>query len=158
MDTLRAVGWGAFAEAAPELAASGRSLLSQYGVGLGFLATVRSDGGPRLHPVCPFIVDDALLVFIVDSPKHHDLVRDGRYALHALLPEQVDDEFYITGRAVRVDDAGRRAAAVAAYHVPVPDDHHLFELRIERALVARYRFRGDWPPAYTRWQAPASDR
>ena len=47
--------WSEFAAREPELAASGRSLLYQYGVGLAFLGTVRRDGGPRLHPMCPIM-------------------------------------------------------------------------------------------------------
>lgn len=35
-----------------------RELFYQYGIGLGFLATVRPDGGPRLHPICPIITDE----------------------------------------------------------------------------------------------------
>ena len=41
--------WAEFAHARPDLAEAGRRLLYQFGVGLGFLATVRADGGPRLH-------------------------------------------------------------------------------------------------------------
>ena len=43
------VTWNEFASAAPELAAAGRTLINQFQVGLAFLATVRKDGGPRLH-------------------------------------------------------------------------------------------------------------
>src|SRR5260370_30107887 len=49
------VTWKEFAAAAPELAQAGRSLLNQFRVGLAFLATVRADGGSRLHPVCPVL-------------------------------------------------------------------------------------------------------
>lgn len=42
--------WHEFAQAAPDLAQAGQEQIFQYGVGLAFLATVRSDGGPRLHP------------------------------------------------------------------------------------------------------------
>ena len=52
------VTWKEFAAAEPDLAATGRSLLFQFKVGLAFLATVRSDGAPRLHPVCPVLSDD----------------------------------------------------------------------------------------------------
>jgi hypothetical protein len=73
-------------------------------VGLGFLATVREDGGPRLHPVCPVIAVEGLYMFVVPSPKRADLRRDGRYALHSYPPEEVDDEFFVTGRAAEVRD------------------------------------------------------
>jgi hypothetical protein len=146
--------WEEFAAAAPEMAAAGRRLIYQYGPGLAYLATVRPDGGPRLHPVCPVVTAEGLWVFVVPSPKGSDLERDGRYALHALLPEEVEEEFYVTGRARRVDDPAARQRVAAAYHAPVPDDHALFALDVERVLHAAYRFRGDWPPVYTRWPEP----
>ena len=146
--------WGEFAASAPDLAATGRRLIYQYGPGTGFLATVRPDGGPRLHPVCPVVTGDGLWVFVVPSPKGADLERDGRYALHALTPEEVEEEFYVTGRAHRVDDPAARQRVAAAYHAPVPADHALFALDVERVLHASYRFRGDWPPLYTRWPEP----
>ena len=43
-----------------------------------------------------------------------DLRRDGRYALHTCSPVDVDDEFYVTGRAAEVDDDGCRRAPMAA--------------------------------------------
>ena len=45
--------WGEFRSAQPSLAAAGRALFYQFGVGLAFLSTVRRDGGPRLHPDVP---------------------------------------------------------------------------------------------------------
>lgn len=152
------VSWQEFAAAAPALAAAGRSLLYQFGPGLGFLATVRRDGAPRLHPICPLVVDGCLYAYIGASPKLGDLLRDGRYALHAFPPEQVDDEFFLSGRAVRVDAADRRAAvsaAVAAQGTSHGADDVLFELLIDRALHAAYRGRGPefWPPGYTTWRA-----
>ncbi len=146
--------WGQFAAAAPDVAEAGRSLFYQHGVGLGFLATVRPDGGPRLHPMCPVITGGALYAFIIPSPKRNDLLQDGRYAMHAFPAEKVDDEFYLTGRATPISDPKTRAAVVAAYHIPVPDDHVLFEFDIEWAMLATYKHRGDWPPAYRKWRDP----
>lgn len=145
--------WRQFSDAAPELAVTGKALLYQFGVGLGFLATVRPDGGPRLHPFCPILAGDGLWAFVVPSPKRDDLLRDGRYALHSFPPVEVDDEFYVTGTARMVDDATTRADVTALYHATVEPDHSLFELGIDRCLHAAYRHRGDWPPRYTRWLA-----
>src|SRR5256885_10539291 len=97
--------WSEFAAAQPRLASAIRALVHQYGPGLGYLATVRADGGPRVHPVSPVITDDGLYCFIIDSPKRCDLERDGRYALHAFPPEESDDEAYLAGRARRVTEA-----------------------------------------------------
>ena len=75
--------WEEFEEGRPDLAAAGRALFYQFGVGLAFLATVRRDGGPRVHPMCPLIHGGGLFAFIVPGPKQADLRRDGRYALHS---------------------------------------------------------------------------
>jgi len=131
-------------------------LFDQYGVGLGFLATIRPDGAPRLHPICVVIAAGGLLCFLVPSPKRDDLERDGRYALHAYPPELTDDEFYVSGRAALVTDGARRAEVAAAYRNTVQETDELFELSLDRALLARYKHRGDWPPTYTRWRAPDS--
>lgn len=98
------VTWKEFAAAAPELAQAGRALLNQFRVGLAFLATVRKDGTPRLHPVCPILSDDGLFVLITPtSPKRDDLLRDGRYALQTFpQPKAGSDEVYMTGKALPV--------------------------------------------------------
>jgi hypothetical protein len=75
------VSWKEFATEKPELAEIGENLLFQFGVGLAFLATVREDGGPRLHPVCPVLSNGRLFVLIVPgSPKRYDLIARRRPA------------------------------------------------------------------------------
>ena len=156
--------WAEFEAAAPEMAAAGRALLYQFGPGLGYLATVRKDGGPRLHPFCPAIAEGGIFGLIIPSPKQDDLLRDGRYALHTFPKPDGDDEFYLTGTARRVDDPARRAAVLAAYlstGATSEGTETFFEFDIERALLAIYPKRGDgpgWPPTYTTWRDPASPR
>src|SRR5207253_7637886 len=106
------VTWKEFAAAEPDLADVGRSLLFQFKVGLAFLATVRGDGAPRLHPVCPVLSRDRLFVLITpESPKRHDLERDGRYALQTFpQPKAGSDEFYLAGKAAGVDEVAERTA------------------------------------------------
>jgi len=134
------------------MAAAGRRLLYQFGLGLGFLATIRPGGGPRLHPFCPIVAEGGLWGFIGDSPKLGDLRRDGRYAVHAFPSERVDDEFAVDGRAREITDADVIALVRAAYHAPIQTaDEVLFEFEIERALLATYGPRPSWPPIYTRW-------
>src|SRR5690349_19533931 len=67
--------WSEFAVAEPRLALAIQELVHQYGPGLGYLATVRADGGPRVHPVSPVITDTGLYCFLLDSPKRRDLER-----------------------------------------------------------------------------------
>jgi hypothetical protein len=105
--------WKEFRGARPDLANAGPALFYQFGpVGLGFLATVRADGGPRMHPMCPLITEDALVAHIEPGPKRHDLLRDGRYAMHCFPPAQNEDAIYLTAaaRLVEADSALARAA------------------------------------------------
>jgi hypothetical protein len=122
--------WCDFASEKPEMAEAGRVLIYQFRVGLGYLATIRRDGGPRLHPVCPVLANGGLYAFIGNhSPKVHDLLRDGRFALHP-SQSQVDDEFTVSGRAVPVTDAAIRQVVYDAYVATgaFTSDDTLFEL------------------------------
>ena len=152
--------WSEFEEANPEMATAGRTLIYQFTVGLGYLATVRKDGGPRLHPFCPILMDGGLYGLIADSPKQRDLLRDGRYAIHTFPSPDRDDEFYLTGRAIHRPDAALAAAVRAAFvatGATSTNDELLFEFDLEHVLLATYKQRGEpnnWPPIYTKWHAP----
>jgi hypothetical protein len=146
--------WSDLEAAEPAIAAAARRLLWIPGFGLGYLATVRPDGGPRIHPVNVAIVDGHLVTFIVPSPKLSDVRRDGRFALHAPGSETDNDEAAITGRAIERDgDAAFRTAAAAALPFTVADDSVLFELALETVLWAEYPTPPSFPPAYHRWRA-----
>jgi hypothetical protein len=134
------VTWKEFAAAAPELAEAGRSLLNQFGVGLAFLATVRKDGAPRLHPVCPVLSNDRLFVLITPgSPKRHDLRRDGRYALQTFpQPKPGSDEFYVAGKALQVEDAVTRAAVLRDAKHMADASEIVFELWIDHVMHTRW--------------------
>jgi Pyridoxamine 5'-phosphate oxidase len=128
------VTWKEFAAAQPNLAETGRALLFQFGVGLAFLATVRKDGSPRLHPLCPVLSNERLYVLITPaSPKRHDLLRDGRFALQAFpQPKPGSEEFLVTGKAQLVEDHGTRAIVLKdARHVANASEI-FFELWIGR--------------------------
>ncbi|MET0804174.1 MAG: pyridoxamine 5'-phosphate oxidase family protein [Acidimicrobiales bacterium] len=150
--------WEEFAAQAPALAEAGAALLYQHGPGLAYLATVRRDGAPRLHPVCPVVTLGGLWIFVGNqSPKVADLRRDGRYALHAFPASERDDEFSCSGRATVEEDADVEAAVLEVYLAQgtITQDHTLFEFRVDRALHAAYGPRPSWPPTYARWSAAA---
>lgn len=134
------VTWKEFAAAEPDLAEVGRSLLFQFKVGLAFLATVRKDGAPRLHPVCPVLSEDRLFVLIIPtSPKRHDLRRDGRYALQTFpQPKPGSDEFSIAGKAVGVDDPAVRAAILRDAKHMADASEIAFELWIDHVMHTRW--------------------
>jgi len=152
------VSWKDFSEASPDLARLGQEQLFQYGVGLAFLATVSKNGAPRLHPVCPVISQDRLFVLILpESPKRGDLEHDGRYAMQAFPQAKPDsDEFYLSGKAKRIDDEGifSRVIEDAKHHAS--SDEILFELEIDRAMHTRWE--GFGTPKYhsihEKWAAP----
>ena len=89
--------WAEVENQSPPVAKLGRRLL--LGPGRGFLATIRSDGSPRVQAICPVVRDGCLYAGIIKAtPKYADLMRDGRYALHAPLADG-DAEFWLTGTA-----------------------------------------------------------
>src|SRR5436309_6784135 len=101
--------WGEFADAAPDLAEFGSKLLRH---GIAYIATVRPDGGPRVHPFTPLIAEGRFLAAIpLRTPKGRDLLRDPRYMIHA-LPGESDGEFSLRGTARQADE--ERAVAVRA--------------------------------------------
>jgi len=156
--------WSEFAAAEPELAAAVRALLQQYGPGMGYLATVRADGGPRVHPVSPVITDEGLYCFVVSSAKRRDLERDGRYALHSYPPEESDDEAYVTGRAHAVTDRAVITRLAEALRASPMVDWRLFELDITTAMLRRHGPAGAlplamtlrYPPITRSWRDPAA--
>ena len=156
--------WSHFRTDEPRLAEAIRTLMQQYGPGLGYLATVRADGGPRVHPVSPVITDDGLYCFVVDSPKRRDLERDGRYALHSFPPEDSDDEAYLAGRATVVTDRATVARLAGHLRAAPQVDWQLFEFTVDVAMVARHGRNGATPfavepparPAVQVWLDPSA--
>jgi hypothetical protein len=157
------VSWGEFAATRPDLAGPGQDLLYQFGLGLAFLSTVRPDGGPRLHPICPLVVGGGLVAHIIPSPKRDDLDRDGRFALHSFPAAASEDAFYLTGSAERIADAGLLRAAATQYLAErqldaEPErftDGEFFEFLIGRCLLTQTTGHGDWHPRHSTWTAGA---
>ena len=142
------------------MAEAGRAMLYQFGVGLAFLATVRRDGGPRMHPMCPVIVDGGIYAFIEPSPKRWDLVRDGRYAMHCFPPPDKEDAFYFTGQAIPREDEELRSRVTKVFLeerglLEQTESAHLglFEFMLGVCLLTRTTWHGDWNPQHTIWRA-----
>jgi hypothetical protein len=151
--------WRQFAALEPELAAAGEALFRAFT--LVFLATLRPDGAPRVHPVTITLRDGGLyIVAVAGTPKALDLARDGRYALHSFphlpggtLDSYVDDEFTCAGRAVLVEDRSLREAVAAVHNDTCGDDDSLFRLDLDRA---HHKTREAGRAVYRRWRAPRS--
>jgi hypothetical protein len=156
--------WQQFAKAEPEMAEHGRRLLmlgkdhGDFEGGLAYLATVRGDGGPRVHPISPVLHLGKLYAFILrTSPKRNDLLRDGRFALHSypypLSADFTDEEFYLSGRATLVENETIRRAVAEGCGDDV-DAGDVFELHLERAMR---KSRPKGAAAYEKWKSGIDD-
>lgn len=132
------MSWKLFEDEQPELATFGAERLNGK---VAYLATVRKDGSPRVHPVTPIIGQGHLFVFMEPtSPKGHDLRRDGRYAIHCAMSDTsgASGEFTISGHAQFIDDPERRETAVQLASYTPSDRYILFEFRVERVASTIY--------------------
>lgn len=146
------MSWKKFELAEPELALFGAARLTKR---IAYLATIRVDGAPRVHPVSPFLTQDELFVYMEPaSPKGNDLRRDERYAMHCTVEDATggSGEFCVRGTATLVDDPETRCKAFDAARAIgyKPDDRYvLFELGVEEALATIYE---DGLPVRRRWR------
>ncbi len=143
--------WIDLVDQAPALARFGAERMA---IPPSYLATVRADGRPRVHPVTPIVAPMGLFLFMEpSSPKGSDL-REGRpYALHTRVPDDAGTggEFWITGHGQFIEDPVVQGdVAEAASYDPQPH-YVLFELTV---LEARGNGYGDVPlPDPRRWSA-----
>jgi hypothetical protein len=152
-ESPQVVPWGQFASTAPALAGFGAARLADPH--WAYLATVRPDGSPRVHPVTPILTPDRLLVFMEPtSPKGHDLRARPWYALHNAVPDMngTGGEFAVNGAAVLVDSPSVRMAAAQAAPYDPADRYVLFELLLAEVQCKGY---GDVSlPEPRRWRCP----
>lgn len=145
--------WAEFESDDPGLAAFVRERMEGRIV---YQATLRLDGGPRVHPVSPWIAAGLLCVSFRDtSPKVREVARDGRYALHTAQPW--DDH---AGRFGECMASGRLETLAeshpAAMGRPGQPPYGLvhYVCSIEAAVATEYS--EDELPIYRRWK-PSPD-
>jgi len=144
--------WEEFATVQPEMAEFGMKRL-EYRV--AYLATVRKDGFPRVHPFTPFVASGSLFAFMEPtSPKGRDLQRNGLYAMHSLVTDMngTNGEFTVTGRARLITDPETRQLAVEGCPYRPKDRYVCFEFKIEECMTNTYK---DDAPNPTRWRDKA---
>ena len=132
------MSWKHLEDQQPELAAFGAERLNGK---VAYLATIRKDGSPRVHPMTPIIGQGHFFVFMEPtSPKGHDLQRDGRFAIHCAVSDNsgASGEFIVTGQARLIDDADLRALAVSLASYAPADRYILFEFDVESAASTIY--------------------
>jgi hypothetical protein len=148
--------WDDFAIAAPELAEFATERLM---VPPAYLATIRADGTPRVHPVTPIVGGGRLFLFMEPtSPKGRDLQERPWYALHNGVPDTHGSggELWIRGEAVLVADRFTRNVAVEASTYAPADRYILFELYLHEVRCNGY---GDVAlPEPARWASANGDQ
>jgi hypothetical protein len=133
------MSWKFFESQSPEIAEFGKTRLHGK---VAYLATIRKDGSPRVHPFTPIIGEGHFFVFMEPtSPKGFDLRRDGRYSIHCSVTDTSGEsgEVIVTGRAKLIEDPELRALAVklAPYH---PAERYvLFEFDVENVVMTEYK-------------------
>ena len=143
------MSWKDLKKGSTELSEFGKT---RFATGVAYLATVKADGSPRVHPITPIIGDDRLFLFMEPtSPKGGDLRRDGRYALHSSVADSSGEggEFLVIGIASLVDDAETRQVAVKHASYKPAERYILFELGVDSAFSTVYDDDGN--PIRGRW-------
>lgn len=142
---------------APELARQVRERFDA--TGLCLVATLRSDGWPRLSPVEPLILEGRLyLGMIPNSTKSRDLARDPRCLVHSTVTDKTGTEgevkLYGKARRIRDDDEIERYSvaleATIGWRPEGPRDLDLWVLDLSRGAYRQFagneqRF-GVWEP------------
>lgn len=131
--------WNDISNDAPALAAKVRERFEA--TGLGYLATQRSTGFPRISGLEPlFAAGELWLAMMLDSRKAQDLHRDPRFALHAanIDKEVTAGDARVTGRAIEVGPdelpAFRANFAEVTGIEPPPGPFHLFRVDVVELL------------------------
>ncbi len=146
--------WGDFAAAEPELATF---VAERLRAAPSYLATVRTTGAPRVHPVTPILTTDGLFLFMEPtSPKAADLRERGWFALHNGVPDNAG-----TGGEASVSGTGHPSTSRRSGH-----GHCRRELRPRRSLRAlrvapdevRSNGYGDIALPARRWRAERRSR
>jgi uncharacterized pyridoxamine 5'-phosphate oxidase family protein len=141
--------WDEFSRLQPMMAEFGAA---RFKLGVVYLATIRADGYPRVHPISAFVGEGHLYAFMEPtSPKAKDLQRSPHYAMHSLVTDGdgTNGEFHISGDAVFHTDPAVRARAVAACPYNPQDRYILFEFKLDRALTNEY---AGGRPNVARWR------
>lgn len=142
--------WKTFESQSPEMAEFVRTRLHNK---VAYLATIRKDGSPRVHPFTPIIGDGYFFIFMEPtSPKGHDLRRDPRFAVHCSVSDTSGQsgEVIVTGKAVFIEDADARVVAVNISPYKPAERYILFEFHPEAVTITEYPDGGS--PIRTHWK------
>jgi hypothetical protein len=121
----------------PEFAARVRAAFDAHAH--KFLATLRTDGSPRISGIeMQFVAGEPWLAGMPGSVKFADLRRDPRFALHSgsSEPDAFEADAKLSGRATEVTaDDERRGFAEAAGIPPQNMDFVLFRVDLDQVVL-----------------------
>ena len=130
--------WATFIESGGDVArVAADRLLGQ----VSYLATVRRNGAPRVHPVSTLVHDGQLFVRMYPtSPKVKDLLRDPRYSLHSQVEdsEGTGGEVSVSGVASMMEDDDWIVRAFEGISDPDPERYVVFTFDVENVRVTLY--------------------
>lgn len=133
--------WEQFASEAPELAAAVRSRFTAAKHHV--LATVRSDGSPRVSGTeVSFFGPDLIIGSMFGAVKARDLQRDSRFAIHANPGDgsMTGGDAKVSGRAVESVEPEFSDYAEAAQP---PQPSHMFKLDLDEVVLTSLHPDGD---------------
>jgi uncharacterized pyridoxamine 5'-phosphate oxidase family protein len=143
------MSWSRLESQAPGIAEFGKARLHNK---VAYLATIRRDGSPRVHPFTPIIGEGHFFVFMEPtSPKGHDLRRDARYAVHCSVTDTSGEsgELTVTGWAKFIEDPELRALAEKICPYEPAERYILFEFDVESVMTTEYP---DGKPVRQHWK------
>ena len=132
--------WNDVSEAAPGLAAAVQARFEA--TGLGFLATLRSNGFPRISGIEPsFVAGEMWLGMMDQSRKALDLRRDPRLALHSASADKnvKEGDARITGTGVELfeGDEHRQAYVEHLGGGAAPGPMHVFRVDVTEVMLLK---------------------
>ena len=132
------MSWSKLESQSPEIAEFSKIRLHGK---VAYLATIRKDGGPRVHPFTPIIGEGHFFVFMEPtSPKGNDLRRNARYAVHCAVTDNSGEsgEVVVAGKAKFIEDPELRALAFRICPYTPAERYILFEFDVESVMTTEY--------------------
>ena len=124
---------------APDIATFGRDRLDGK---VAYLATTKTSGKPRVHPVTAILSDQHCFIFAEpDSSKVRDFGLNPQFSVHCAMSDSSGSsgEFRMTGEAVQIQDPAMREEAQVNCTFRPSSRSILFELQVEEAIATSYR-------------------
>ncbi len=146
--------WIELQRRAPDIAHFGQARLDGK---VAYLATNRSDGTPRVHPVTPILSPTHCFVFAdPDSSKVKDLEANPAFCIHCAMSDSSGSsgEFQMHGMVMRVEDPTLRREAEENCTFRPSSRSILYELTMSEVIATSYR--GGLPDR-RRWRAMDSE-